>query len=145
MVLGPVVAQSTQRAELLGGIQRLEHAIGEPPGDPAWRPGITRAVEQLRAAFSMHVDVTEGPSGLYAGLLEHAPRLARGLSGLLHDHGAVMSALDALEHHLEPDEDPDVDEVRRQAAQVLHEVWQHRQRGADLVYEAYATDIGGET
>jgi hypothetical protein len=131
------------RAELLGGIQRLEHAIDAPVGDPTWRPGMTRAVAQLRDAFREHVEVTEGPTGLYAGLLEHAPRLARGLHDLVDEHQAVMSAFSALEDRL--DYDGTVEEVRSQAAQLLREVWQHRQRGADLVYEAYATDIGGET
>lgn len=156
MALRPMTAQSAVspsgarrlRTELLGGIQRLEHAIDAPVGDPAWRPGMTRAVEQLRAAFTEHVDVTEGPGGLYAGLLEHAPRLARGVNALVGEHQAVLSALNALEDRLDRaavDFDGTVEEVRRQAAQVLREVWQHRQRGADLVYEAYATDIGGET
>jgi len=130
------------RAELLGGIQRLEHEIDKPVGDPAWRPGMTRAVAQLRAAFTEHVNVTEGPSGLYAGLLEHAPRLARGVNDLVHEHRTVISTLDALQDRLGDDS---VEEVRQQAAQLLREMWQHRQRGADLVYEAYATDIGGET
>jgi hypothetical protein len=149
----PVVSTTAARrlrAELLGGIQRLEHAIDAPVGDPSWRPGMTRAIAQLRAAFTQHVDVTEGPTGHYAGLLEDAPRLARGLSELVDEHEAVLSALNALEDRLHPNQvdtsvDSDVAEVRRQAAQVLREVWQHRQRGADLVYEAYSTDIGGET
>ncbi len=150
MALGPMAAQSVVsttgvgrlRAELLGGIQRLEHEIDKPVGDPSWRPGMTRAVAQLRAAFTEHVSVTEGPSGLYAGLLEHAPRLARGVNELVDEHRTVISTLDALQDRLDDDS---VDEAREHAAQLLREMWQHRQRGADLVYEAYATDIGGET
>ena len=153
MALGPMVAQSAVsinrgrqlRAELLGGIQRLEHAIEASVGAPSWRPGMIRAVAQLRAAFTEHVNVTEGPSGLYAGLLEHAPRLARGLSGLVEEHASVLSALNVLGDSLDEPSDRDLEEVRQQAAMVLREVRQHRQHGADLVYEAYATDIGGET
>jgi hypothetical protein len=152
MALGQMTAQSTwsttvarRRAELLGGIQRLERAIDAPISDPSWRPGMTRAVAILRAAFDEHVLATEGPSGLYSGLLEHAPRLARGLSDLVGDHRSVQAALDDLNHRLDVAWDADVESVRRQAAQVLRDVDEHRQRGADLVYEAYATDIGGET
>jgi hypothetical protein len=147
-----MTAQSTwsttvaqRRAELLGGIQRLERAIDAPPGDPSWRPGISRAVAVLRKAFAEHVTDTEGPSGLYSGLLEHAPRLARGVSDLVDDHRTVQEALDDLDERLDVAWDADVESVRYQAAQVLREVYEHRQRGADLVYEAYATDIGGET
>jgi hypothetical protein len=152
MVLGPIAAQSLlsagttrMRVDLLGGVQRLEHAI-DAVDDPSWRPGMTRAVAALRHAFSNHVHATEGPAGLYAGLLEDAPRLARGVDDLVGEHTTVLSALDALEHKLgnTPDEDPDIEEIRQQAVQVLQGVWQHRQRGADLVYEAYVTDLGGE-
>jgi hypothetical protein len=33
--------------------------------------------------------------------------------------------------------------VREDATRLMGHVIKHRQRGADLVYEAYATDIGG--
>jgi hypothetical protein len=36
-------------------------------------------------------------------------------------------------------------ELRTWASDLLRELSRHRQRGADLVYEAYETDIGGET
>jgi hypothetical protein len=141
--------------ELLGGIQRMEHAIQTPAGDPAWRPAVSQAVAQLKAAFADHVRETEGPSGLYAGVLGDAPRLAQGLYGLVGDHETVWEALDDLEGHL--DEIDPVHEGRtgsfgyrhevvcQDAARLIREVWQHRQRGADLLYEAYDTDLGGET
>jgi hypothetical protein len=130
--------------ELLGGIQRVEHAIQTPVGDPTWRPEVTQAVAQLKAAFAEHVDRTEGPSGLYAGVLDDAPRLERSMSSLMQDHESVWSALDDLEGHLVRS-GHDHEGVRWQAARLIREVWQHRQRGADLLYEAYETDLGGET
>ncbi|GAA0729543.1 hypothetical protein Drose_32805 [Dactylosporangium roseum] len=128
--------------ELVGGIQRMEHAIQTPVWDPAWRPGVSRAVAQLRAAFAEHVDRTEGPSGLYAGVVGDAPRLARYLSVLVDDHETVRSALDELEGRLDS---CDHEEVRCEATQLIRAMWEHRQRGADLLYEAYETDLGGET
>jgi hypothetical protein len=38
-----------------------------------------------------------------------------------------------------------VERVRQRADELLAALSRHRQRGADLVYEAYATDLGGET
>jgi hypothetical protein len=130
------------QTELLSGIKRVEYAIGASTLDPTWRSGLSRAVEQLRAAFSAHVDDTEGPDGHYAGLLEHAPRLARGVNDLVDDHRDVLEAFNVLEDTMER---VSPDRVRRQTAHVLSKVWRHRQRGADLVYEAYVVDIGGET
>ena|SRR5690348_4162229 len=128
--------------ELLNNIKRVESAIGTPTSDPTWRSGLSRAVAQLRAAFSAHVDDTEGPDGHYAGLLEHAPRLARGVNDLVVEHRDVLEAFSALEDTMEQ---VSPDRVRRQTANVLSQVWRHRQRGADLMYEAYVVDIGGET
>ncbi|MET7393490.1 hemerythrin domain-containing protein [Dactylosporangium sp. NPDC005572] len=128
--------------ELLGGIRHVEHAIQTPAWDPAWRPRVSRAVAQLRAAFAEHVDLTEGPGGLYAGVLGDAPRLARRFSGLVDDHETVRSALDELSGRLDHGE---ANALRWEAAQLIQAVWDHRQRGADLLYEAYETDLGGET
>ena len=128
--------------ELMNNIKRVESAIGTPTSDPTWRSGLSRAVAQLRAAFSAHVDDTEGPDGHYAGLLEHAPRLARGVNDLVVEHRDVLEAFSALEDTMEQ---VSPDRVRRQTANVLSQVWRHRQRGADLMYEAYVVDIGGET
>jgi hypothetical protein len=45
----------------------------------------------------------------------------------------------------EPIVSTDVEAVRELAIALLAKLSRHRQRGADLVYEAYQTDIGGET
>jgi hypothetical protein len=132
-----------RRAELLGGIRHLEHAIGFPISDPSWRPGMSRAVASLRAAFAEQISATEGPSGLYAGLLEGEPRLTRKLNALVDEQHTVLSSLDGLEFRL--DTEVCDDDLRTQAAHVLEKVLRHRQHGADLVYEALSTDLGGET
>jgi hypothetical protein len=129
--------------ELLGGLQHMQHAIRTPVGDPAFEPGVIHAMAQLKAAFAEHVQVTEGPSGLYAGVLDDAPRLASYLNDLVGDHRSVWSALDELEGRLSDRHPPEA--VLRHADRLIREVWQHRQRGADLLYEAYDTDLGGET
>jgi hypothetical protein len=44
-----------------------------------------------------------------------------------------------------PDVVGDVDRVRDLGTALLGRLVRHRQRGADLVFEAYEFDIGGET
>jgi hypothetical protein len=90
------------------------------------------------------VVVTEGPDGLYSELLDHAPRLCRGVNILVREHAAIVAAVDAL-HARVGDPAIAAEQVRSWASDLLRELSRHRQRGADLVYEAYATDIGGET
>lgn len=132
------------RVELLETIHAFERAIAVPSADPDWRRHVTTRLGRLRELFAEHIAVTEGDDGLYAELLTAAPRLARAVSVLVREHAMVARALDAFAQRLaEPG--IDVELLRGWASDLLRELSRHRQRGADLVYEAYATDIGGET
>jgi hypothetical protein len=139
-----LAAARRQRAELLQSIHQFERALAIPAGDPNWHDLVAARLGALRAAVTEHVVVTEGPDGLYGELLDHAPRLCRGVDILIREHAALVAAVDALCARLRPAAVP-VEEVRGWASDLLRELSRHRQRGADLVYEAYATDIGGET
>jgi hypothetical protein len=132
------------RATLLRDIRCFERALAEPDRNPGWRRQVAARLAALRRAFAVHTVVTEGPEGLYAELLDHAPRLARGVQVLIREHVALAGALAALQRRLDVPE-TGVEELRGWASSLLRELSRHRQRGADLVYEAYSTDIGGET
>ncbi|WP_203864695.1 hemerythrin domain-containing protein [Plantactinospora endophytica] len=133
-----------RRAALRSEIQFLEQALAAPARDPGWRPRVRSSLGGLRGAFAEHMVVTEGPDGLYAELLDHAPRLARGVHVLIREHVAVVATMAALQRRVDLPE-IGVSELRNRATDLLRELSRHRQRGADLVYEAYQTDIGGET
>ena len=141
----PLAAARRHRAELLQAIQSFERALAVPAGDPAWRDGVAERLGSLRAAFAGHVVVTEGADGLYAEVLDHAPRLSRAVHILIREHAALAAAMDGLQRQISIGRRPSIEEVRGWASDLLRELSRHRQRGADLVYEAYATDIGGET
>ena len=132
------------RAALLGEIHFLEQTIAAPPRNPGWRQRVGTRLSGLRGAFAEHMVLTEGPEGLYAELLDHAPRLARGVHVLIREHAAVVAAMAALQRRVELPETPNR-ELRNWTTDLLRELSRHRQHGADLVYEAYQTDIGGET
>ena len=136
----PLSAGRRRRAELREAVDAFERALGLPATDPAWRAGLARQLSRLRQAFAEHVAVTEGAGGLYACLLDDAPRLANEVDVLMRQHAAVGSALDALAARI----DTEVDRLRGWAEDVLRAIAEHRQRGADVIYEAYTTDLGGE-
>lgn len=137
-------AAQRQRAALLQTIQGFEQAIAAPARGPGWRERVGRRLARLRDQLTEHVVITEGPDGLYAALLADAPRLSRQVSALVADHDRLLARIDALAHRaLRPDYP--IGAVRDGAGQLLSHLSWHRQVGADLVYEAYATDIGGET
>jgi hypothetical protein len=132
------------RAELRQAIRRFARAVSAPADEPAWSRRLRSRLAALRGQLTEHIVVTEGPGGLYAELLEHAPRLTRPVAGLVADHEALLTRVDVLADRLhQPSADPVA--TRRGAGALLVALARHRQRGADLVYEAYATDLGGET
>lgn len=137
-------AARNHRATLLRDLQTLERALAAPAGDPMWRQRVGTRLAGLNRAFAEHMMVTEGPDGLYAELLDHAPRLARGVHVLIREHLAVLATITALRQHVDHPETT-VEQMRAWGGELLRELSRHRQRGADLVYQAYQIDIGGET
>jgi hypothetical protein len=131
-----------RRSDLRAALIAAEAAIAAPiPGRSAdWATRVHTALGGLRAAFSEHVVTAEGPDGLFAQLEVRAPRLARACQRLGDEHATIAEALTEAERALAGPPD----EVREAVLSVLARLARHRQRGADLMYEAYAVDIGGE-
>jgi hypothetical protein len=136
------------RAELRESINAVELALAAPAvgRGGAWTERVAAALGELSADISTHIAVTEGPDGVHRELLDTAPRLANAVQHLVTDH-AVIAALveDLLSRASNPASNDDIDTIRELATGLLGRLARHRQRGADLIYEAYETDIGGET
>jgi hypothetical protein len=65
---------------------------------------------------------------------------------LIREHALIKDLLDNLTACLgEPGITTDVDNVRDRGTALLGRLLRHRQRGSDLIYQAYTVDIGGET
>jgi hypothetical protein len=110
---------------------------------------VNAAAEELSADFQEHVAITEGPDGLYSELARTAPRLSGSVAALSSEHASIARLLADLLARVdtsgtEPDAE-DVERVRALGTALLGRLVRHRQRGSDLVYQAYAVDIGGET
>lgn len=111
--------------------------------DHSWRTHLRGLLDPMREAFAQHRAATEGDEGLYADVVQDAPRLARAVDGLVAEHRSLEQAMARLAS-IADEVSADADALRRGARQVLDGLTRHRQHDADLVYEAYATDIGGE-
>jgi hypothetical protein len=118
-------------------------ALTGRPG--AWRAQLLPCIDGLREAWASHVDGTEGPDGLWEQLRADAPRLDGHLRLLRREHVAVAAELETLHQHLtDADEnEAQLAAVREQVVAMLNRLARHRQRGADLIYEAYQHDVGG--
>jgi hypothetical protein len=126
----------------------LENALAAPAtaGQARWLQRVHVALVELSADFRAHVEITEGHDGLYRDLLKSSPRLSDAVASLTREHALITGHVDDLLSRVAtPDVIEDVDRVRDLGTALLGELVRHRQRGSDLVFEAYEVDIGGET
>jgi hypothetical protein len=143
----PWGALRRQRAELRESMSALELALAAPVsgGQARWSERVHVALVELSAAVRGHIDFTEGSEGLYVEILATAPRLSEAVAHLTQEHVEITGLLDDLLASTLPPASVDVVEVRGGGNSLLGRLVSHRQRGSDLVYEAFECDIGGET
>jgi len=148
--LTPALGEARKRRQTLhDAIVQLEMAISSPAAGPMddWRGQVTKDMVGVRDAFDQHIIVTEKPGGLYEEIMERAPRLAGTVKRLQDEHPAIEASIAKLLGRLEAGEvDGDVwplDKARDDLQRLIGAVVRHRQKGADLVWEAYNVDIGG--
>ena len=138
----------TRREALYEAVVGLEDALTTPVGDgPKWRLRVAMAVDHAAARIEDHARQTEAEGGFLDKVLLEAPRLQRKIAQMKVDHERLEKEVDALRVALSLVADEDVaDEaptIRNLAIELLGQLTRHRQRGADLIYEAYQVDIGG--
>jgi hypothetical protein len=137
-----------RRAELYDSTKALVRALesASPGRETNWLHRVHDALQTLRTDFIDHVATTEAPDGVHAEMLHVQPRLANRVRRLCDDHAIIsdrIEAVVALSSRGAAEGDRTlVMTVRDEATQLVALITRHRQRSADLVYEAYNTDIG---
>ncbi|HEX5616125.1 MAG TPA: hypothetical protein VFZ83_13315 [Acidimicrobiia bacterium] len=140
---------AVQRAALRRSMVALEDAIAAPAGSGAlaWSQRVHDALGEVARAWSVHTEVTEADGGLLDEIVQAAPRLANAVGRLRAEHGVIAEAIAeelALGGDITIGDDAAWIEQRREAlTRLLGLLARHRQRGADLTYEAYDVDLGG--
>ena len=123
-------------AELLESMRALEQALAAPASGraSAWaEERVNVALGELEADFGEHVELTEGPDGLYQALLATAQHLASAVTKLTDEHPPDQDSIDRLlAGRDKPVDIVDVDPIRG-PAQLLGTLSRHRQSAADLV------------
>jgi hypothetical protein len=142
----PVDVARTRRAELLAAINALECSLAVPARNPDWASGVASGLATLEAAFDGHIHATEGNAGVYSEILATAPRFRFAIDQLIVEHGEIRAnirTMAKLIDSLDPTDHETVEHIRDDGTTLLSRLVRHRQRGADLVFEAYEQDIGG--
>jgi hypothetical protein len=139
-----------RRAGLKAALSGLELALCAPaPNRVEWVLGVRESLHTVHEVWTRHIVETEAPGAFLDELVSEAPRLSTPATKLRREHSEILAAIVRAEHRLEqpPDEGDDYetwsDELRTDLTSLLVALARHRQRGADLVYQAYDVDIGG--
>ena len=139
-------AAKGQRHSLRRAIAGLEEALGPAGGLDGFPTRLRGALEALQDVFSVHIEVTEAPGGLYDEILEHAPRLANRVARFRREHAEIAEAIRTGVAASDGAGDAEaVQALRDHAVRLFADLVRHRKRGLDLVYEAYHIEIGGES
>ena len=142
-------AVRAHRAELRESMAALDQALGHEAVDRVgpWAERVDVALVELSGDLRVHIELNEGPDGLHQEAVMAAPRLADAVRRLTADHVELTRQVDELQALLASGagDAVDVAEVRRRGGVLLDRLRRHRQAGADVVYQAYAADLGGET
>jgi len=148
--LTPALGEARKRRQTLhDAIVQLEMAISSPAAGRVddWSAQVTKDMVGVRDAFDQHLIATEKPGGLYEEIMERAPRLVGTVGRLQEEHPSIGTTVTELLARLESGEvgsdDWPLDEARDDLQRLMGSVVRHRQKGADLVWEAYNVDIGG--
>ena len=140
-------AVRVRREALYQALIGLEDALSTPIGDGGrWRLRVAMAVDHAANRVDEHIREVEAADGLLHQVVGDVPRLACRADRLRDDHEHLQKEIHALRVALNEIDDDDVAErgeaIRTQALEFLGRLATHRQRGADLIYEAYQVDIG---
>jgi len=142
-------AARLRRKTLHDTIVHLEEAISSPAAGriDGWTAAVLKEVVEVREAFDQHIVVTEREEGLYDEILERAPRLAGNVRRLREEHPEISEHIGRTVARLEQEQVGDeawsLEAARDDLQRLIGQISRHRQRGADLVWEAYNVDIGG--
>lgn len=135
---------NARRRALNDAMTELERAVAGPASAEGWLDRVHNGLAGLREGLEAHIAEVEGPRGLLAEIMELAPRLVAPARELEDEHITLLDAWDRTERTLENVRGrgpADRAALRRRVTTLLGRVTLHRQRGADLVYEAYNVDI----
>ena len=148
-----VASIRSRREALFRAVIGLEDALAGPIGDhERWRLRVAMAVDHAVARIYEHVAQTDGPGNILDEIVTVAPRLDRRVKQMRLDHESLEKAAHRLalavaelssEHDQTEEQVEDAAiAVRNEAVEVMGQITRHRQRGADLIYEAYHVDLG---
>ncbi len=142
----PVLVRAmARRSRLRHAMSESEQAVAGPSSWTGWIGEVNTSLAELRQALDEHILEVESPDGLFAEIMLSAPRLGSEVDALRSEHRELLSGVARAQEAartVAADPTHPVHSLRRAVTTLLGRLVLHRQRGADLVFEAYNVDIG---
>jgi len=132
----------THRSDLQAAMERLEATVAKPAAPHhRWADAVEASLMALEDALRAHIREVEGIDGMLAEIVDMAPRLVAEVETIKKEHVDLVRSWSRARQALRGDGKASVTQVRRRVIALLGRLAIHRQRGSDLVYEAYNVDI----
>ena len=134
-----------QRSGLRESAAAVDEALARPIGAELWRERVRTALVELDHDFRDHVELTEREDGLFDVVLAEDTRLSPAVERQREEHRTLSERLAAAVGAVEDDEPPaGLPAFREDVTTLVGHLVRHRQRGNDLIYEAFSVDLGGQ-
>lgn len=135
------------RERSLDALHALElHAGSAAPGrEPEWLTSVHDALTSFQHALRIQIDGAVAEDSLLTAVSSDAPRLLRPVHALRRRYQAISDDVATLIRQLDgnpKDDTIDATDIRQALDRLASELRYQRAREADLVYEAYAVDLG---
>ena len=135
------------RQRSLDALHALElHAGSAAPGrEQDWLTGVRDAITTLEQALALQEGNATPDEGLLSAVERDQPRLRRRVEELRQRSLTIRNDLTALSrrlHAIDGTDTIDSADIRQQLERIASEMRYQRARETDLVYEAYAVDLG---
>lgn len=143
--LGPDQSQDIvrRRKDLRGAMLRLEAAISRSRKLDDWHRGVEEALASLADALQRHREEVESGDGLLNQIVARAPHLTAASESLRDEHRELEEMIWAAQA-VAGTVGVDPSQVRGEALEIINRLVNHRQLGADLLYDTYSLDFGGD-
>ncbi len=132
-----------QRDDMAHAMVRVEAAMAAPDAGrrDAWVAAVLRTLVILQVELEEHVEWTEdAEAGFFGQVIDHAPHLVPAVKKLTAEH-VDMAAGIARCKVLVTSSGDDVTEARDETLRLLGLFSRHRNRGANLAYDAFNIDL----
>lgn len=133
------------RARSLESLHAVEkHAGAAGPARPnEWRDDLLAVLDDLATSLHDQYERSASEEGLLSRVIEEAPHLQPGVDELRKRQTSLVEEIDDLRRSLaDLTRTPDVDVVRSRVADITAEIRELRAWETDIVYDAYAVDLG---